>query len=545
AQVRAHLAGLNTSQRLAIGLCVVLVVVSMVWLLRWSAQPEMVPVLFEGFEPEQLLQAEAELRVLGIPYRVEGRKIYVRLADRDRVLVRLGERQMLPADTSLTIEKLIEQDSPFRSQADSRRIWAYAKDKRLSRLLSGFRGIQRATVVIDKPARRGIGRQAAAPTASVLVWTRPGYELSPENVDAIAGFVSRAEVGLEPTRVGIIDGRTGRQYRVRQPDSPIAFDLLELAKKTEEHYRQKILDQLRTIPGVLVNVFAELEASSRRVEDRRLSEPIDIETEITKKTEVRSGGGGEPGVRPNVGQAVAAGGPAEQSEEKTERIKSTPSGERVEVSETGLGVIKRLTASVSVPRSYLVGIYQQQPGNEGKEPSDKELLAGMYLEGIRKQVMPLVRATDPSQVQVSMYYDSGVGAAVAEVASAGTDLLGLARSYARQLGLGALAVVSLFMLLLLARRAPAGELAGEAGLQPSLAGVGGGPAGQAQRLNILTAETPPVGDVPPRSGVLIGRELDETTVRTREMIEQLAQMVREDPAGAAGLVRRWLDKEAV
>ena len=44
-QVAQHLSGLTTSQRLAIGLCAVLVVLSMVWLLQWAARPEMVPVV--------------------------------------------------------------------------------------------------------------------------------------------------------------------------------------------------------------------------------------------------------------------------------------------------------------------------------------------------------------------------------------------------------------------------------------------------------------------------------------------------------------------
>ena len=54
AQVGQHLSGLTISQRLAIGLCVVLMAVAVVWLLQWSARPEMVPVVFEGFSPDQL-----------------------------------------------------------------------------------------------------------------------------------------------------------------------------------------------------------------------------------------------------------------------------------------------------------------------------------------------------------------------------------------------------------------------------------------------------------------------------------------------------------
>lgn len=543
AQVGQHLSGLTISQRLAIGLCVVLMAVAVVWLLQWSARPEMVPVVFEGFSPDQLLVAEAELRAMGTSYKKEGDKILVRLADRDRVLARLGERQVLPADTSLTIEKLIEQESPFRSQAESERIWSYAKEQRLSRLLSRFRGIQRATVVMDKPTRRGIGREAAKPTASVLVWTKPGYELKQENVDALAGFVARAQAGLDLTNVGIIDARTGRQYRVRNAESPVASDLLELAKKTEDHYAQKIQDQLRSIPGVLVNVFAELDPSARRTENRLLAEPLDVEMEITKQTETRHMGGGEAGVVPNVGQGLAGGGGGTVSEQKTEIIKSVPGGEQVEVTETGRGVVKSLRAVVSVPRSYLVAIFQQQPGNEDQQPSDQELRSTGQFEEIRKQVMPLIRAEDAALVQVSMYYDVGVGWAFAEggVGEAETAALGLAKRYGGQVGLGVLAVLSLVMMLFLAKRGPDRMVGGRLADAGELGGLG--EQAESGPMSVLSGDAPPVGDAQLSSGVLEGQELDEQTIRTQEMAEQLERLSEEDPGNVASLVKRWLEKD--
>jgi len=540
-QVAQHLSGLTTSQRLAIGLCAVLVVLSMVWLLQWAAHPEMVPVVFEGFSsPDQLLSAENELRGMGIPYQVEGSKIFVGRSDRDRVLARLGERQMLPADTSLTIEKIIEDDSPFRSQADSHRIWAYAKANKLSKMLSDFRGIQRAKVVIDKPMRRGLGSVTATPTASVMVWTQPGRGLAAENVDAIAGFVAGAVAGLDATKVGITDARTGKSYRVRDHDSAsaAASDLLELAKKAEEHYTQKVRDQLRAIPGVVVNIFAELESSARQEYHRTQDKTIDLEIESTKQIETRSRGGAEPGVVPNVGQTVASvSSPSDQSEKKTERIKSEPADERVVRTETGLGAIRQLNAAVNVPRSYLKAVFLQQPGNEGKEADDVALLGTGQLDEIRKQVMPLIHANDPQQVQVTMYYDVSAPALSGDVTEAASmGALDLTKTYGQQVGLGALAVVSLFMMLLLSRRAPVSV--GADGTV--LAGLG---AGEIPTAEVLAGEAPPVGDAQEGRGILVAQELDEQSVRTGEMIDQLNDLVREDPASAAGLVKRWMEKE--
>ena len=52
-----------------------------------------------------------------------------------------------------------------------------------------------------------------------------------------------------------------------------------------------------------------------------------------------------------------------------------------------------------------------------------------------------------------------------------------------------------------------------------------------------------MGDAQEGQGILVAQELDENSVRTGEMIDQLNDLVREDPASAAALVKRWMEKE--
>jgi flagellar biosynthesis/type III secretory pathway M-ring protein FliF/YscJ len=42
----------------------------------------------------------------------------------------------------------------------------------------------------------------------------------------------------------------------------------------------------------------------------------------------------------------------------------------------------------------------------------------------------------------------------------------------------------------------------------------------------------------------MAKEVDEQTLRTREMVEQLGSMVTEDPETAAQLVERWITRDA-
>ena len=42
--------------------------------------------------------------------------------------------------------------------------------------------------------------------------------------------------------------------------------------------------------------------------------------------------------------------------------------------------------------------------------------------------------------------------------------------------------------------------------------------------------------------MLDGMELDDDSVRAQQMIDQVSTMVKENPDGAASLVKRWMNK---
>ena len=60
---------------------------------------------------------------------------------------------------------------------------------------------------------------------------------------------------------------------------------------------------------------------------------------------------------------------------------------------------------------------------------------------------------------------------------------------------------------------------------------------------ILTIESHPVGQATAPESMLVGREVDEETLRYQELGTEVSKMVEEDPEGAAQLIRRWIDVE--
>jgi len=179
-------------------------------------------------------------------------------------------------------------------------------------------------------------------------------------------------------------------------------------------------------------------------------------------------------------------------------------------------------------------------------------------------------------VAISRYYDNAVdlpGGAPATPSRA-ADALDLAKRYGPQSGLALLAVVSLGLMLRLARKADAGEVFGlELGLPKeaieaaraaaadvsAVASRTGGYAAAARRAGIPTAGpgpaastevahgldaelTAPVENVAATEGMLVAQEVDPGTVQTRKMIEQVTQMAESDPEVVAALVDQWVQR---
>ena len=51
----------------------------------------------------------------------------------------------------------------------------------------------------------------------------------------------------------------------------------------------------------------------------------------------------------------------------------------------------------------------------------------------------------------------------------------------------------------------------------------------------------PVGDAEVSDHLLVGREVDETTLRSQKMVEQVSELVKADPNMAVTVLQRWMD----
>jgi flagellar biosynthesis/type III secretory pathway M-ring protein FliF/YscJ len=186
-------------------------------------------------------------------------------------------------------------------------------------------------------------------------------------------------------------------------------------------------------------------------------------------------------------------------------------------------------ASVSIPRSHLMRIYKAAFPT-AKEPDDTQLqpLIDKELTRVKNNVLGCVSQTPEDKVTVDWYYDYlPTGDAAGQVAVAASVPLAIT-GHLKEIALGALAVVSLFMVSMMVRKATPAPIIPPMPEKPSK------PA--------FTPPEEPVAEAGEGLQEMDGIEVDTDSVRNQQIITQVSNMVKENPDAAANLVKRWLSR---
>jgi len=563
-QIRGRLNGSSPSQWVAIAMFVVLLGVAFVWMMNWAGQGEWSPLLDQTLSADESQRVLAELALAGVEARVEGDRIKVRGgADaRQRLQALLAERGAMPRDISLSYREIVKQSNPFRGDREAQWIEGRGLETELSGVISRFHGVKEAHVNITTGKARGFTGQGLA-SASVSIVMRNGETLNKGQVDAIAKYVSGAVQGLKPTNVNITDGL--KFYRPSDDSEALPAELIALQKEHEDHAARKIYDQLRHIRGAVVNVHAELRTAEESKSNRELGPPTPMK-ETSKTEETTSGStAAAPGVRPNEGRSLTDGGTGSTSskEDTTVEYAAQRNTKETTVKEM-VGTVDKLTASISVPFSYLENVYRKQQGlkaDAAVKAADIDPIATIQIAKIRALVKPLICAKGDEDVAVDWYFDSEsseVAAAAAATQAADAGAMSMWREWGPKAGLGLLALASLFTVARLARKSTTimglppvdtglKSAKGARGAKGGKSGIGRvrrGHGGDDEEEELEAFDVPlAVGEAHEMAGVLEGREVDESVVRTQQIVKQIAELVKDDPRAAASLVERWARKD--
>jgi flagellar biosynthesis/type III secretory pathway M-ring protein FliF/YscJ len=527
---------------------------------QYAGRPKMVELL-PGATAEAQSSAVSFLEGAGIETKTDGGRLMVPAEKYLAAVSALGEAGKLPEDASITFRNYIEKQHWMNPKSENDRIYNTALENTLAQCLRKFKGIESATVVIDAPEPAGIGSIVRKPTASVVVVTTGMKGLEQATVEAIAAMVASAKAGLDPRQVSITDGR--RKYSVRAEDDFAASTYLEHMAKCEEYVRGKIVEHLAYIPGVSVAVNAQVDVRRATSKMRSIkpkgagSETLTAKESSTTSNQTQAaGGGGEPGLGSNVAMDLNSSGGGQGGTKVAEEMGEVENDTAFGADELQIvdprGMATKINAAIGIPRNYIAALIEQTrpEGAPATAPTETEIKQAFEEEKsrIEKDVAPLIE-TDAAgalrtgetvtagTVVVSLIpvpvaaHGPGAGGAGGEGGSSAGTLGGIgtlaSSALMRVILLGGLAVLALAMMLMLVRKA---SKPAELPTAEELVGIP--PA--------LTANTDLVGEADEGDTAMTGIEIDDDSLRTKKMLEEVSELVKGKPAEAAALFNRWI-----
>ena len=386
--LRTRLGALDPQARMLAAMGAV-VLVGVVWFSVSALQGDpLVPVGLKNRDPKAFQVALTKIQQAQITHEVRGdNEIYVAYQDRALVEARLAESGVLDPQR-LDMESAIGERSPFESDESYRTRLLVATQNRLSNILSNFDDVSAAEVVIAQPNRRGLGRSAVVPTASIQLRSRSG-EVSVELATSAAGLVAGAVPGLVLETVRVTDAASGILVPVEAPGRS-GSAAQRLAQSLEDRYEADIRDFLSDIPGIKVLVRVTTNADRRRTERRSLEDGKTVEMESTESSaEPVEPAGGTPGIRANTGSSMSPPTRLARSErEQSRRMLNALPGEST-LSELDSGTkIERISCFVRIPRAVFAASAPAVDSGEGEvEAYDQSIEADIAkiqkgLEGI-------------------------------------------------------------------------------------------------------------------------------------------------------------------
>lgn len=538
-RIQQQLSGLNATQRMLTAALVAIMLMTVIWWGRYAGTAEMVPVFDQPLRAEDAGKIQAALLGAQIETRIEGDRILVPSDRKFQAISILSLNDALPSsNASAAWDEMFKLMSPWDPVAKTQMIHNGTREKVLSRAISSyFPGVAKADVMISAANERRIGA-TIEPSASVLVTTKGRDFNTRQLVNAAAATVASAIPGMKASNVSVmIDGRRHQPSDLQSAPGGGEHD--ERLAALEKAETAKIAHLLPA--GSLIAVRVEIDVNSsqeqRQSYDAKttLSKERSIETE-TQETQQAGPVSSEPGALPNtglaIGQATLASGNTSTVEKNRTEMEILPGVSRETINKPG-GTHKVISAAVRLPRSHFVRKFRQaNPTAPSKEPDDATLqpYVSAEMDDLRRSVATAANLASEDSLAISVYDDDVVPLlAATESPATGSSVGMMVGNYGKEIVLGVLAVISLFMVSTIVKKGtPAPVIAAEPepratprlGADEDVAGIVGGDA----------------------NATLDGMEVDESAVKAQQVVEQVATLVKEDPDAAANLVKRWLNR---
>ncbi len=555
ANIQQSMGRLNATHKMLFGSLAVIAAMTLFLVSQYAAKPTMVD--FMSMESDT--GALRALQAAGIDAKLVDGKVMVPKGSEHVALGLLGEAGLLPGNTEILFNNLIQSQDWKASREQHRQQAVIALQNELGRVIGQFRGVRRATVILDIPEPMGLGRAVREPSASVSVESVGGNGLPQQTVDAIAGLVAGSRAGLAASRVMVIDATTGRQHQVSDEDAVSVGRYLEHQVQVERHIQREIERLLAHIPGVVVSVNAVVDvtrvASTRQqfLPEKQGTVAVARRRQSTDDTVSQASRAAEPGTRSFATADINLGGNASG----TSSSKTTEDSEfTVQVGSETTSVVDprgmptRLSASVVIPQGFVEALVRQaRPEDKAREPvafAEAEEFFTNLAPVLKRSILTRLRTVGADgqerdgEVELAMapmptgtvagFSQAGLFGSSAGVLGGGTGRVFSASGMVEVIVLGTLGLVSVVMMFGMVRRA------GRKSELPSAEELVGVPPA-------LEVAGDLVGEADESDAAMAGIEISEDEMKIQKMRELVGELISTNPEAAASLVSRWISED--
>ena len=313
--------------------------------------------LYANLSPQDGAAIVKELEAAKIPYIVSGGGTAIEVPRGILYSTRLKlAGKGVPAGGGVGFE--IFEKTPFGVSEFTQQVnYLRALQGELSRTINSLSAVQSSRIHLALPARSNFLGQEEKPSASVVVELRPGYHLSPDQVQGIVNLVASSVPKLIADKVTVIDS-SGRPLKeiVSVAASSEAEKLNQLKLKHEQEMERRVESMLDPVLGAgKVVVRANVQINPQ--ETQMTKEQFDPQNRVVRSQrqavdDTGLKGGGVPGVQSNIpggeaGKTAVEGGQKRSSEMVTYEVGRTTSRTM-----EPRGQVQKLSVAVLVDGTY-------------------------------------------------------------------------------------------------------------------------------------------------------------------------------------------------
>lgn len=360
-QLTRLISGLTLTQRLSILAVALLVVAGIVSFVHYRHESDFRP-LYTGMAPEDAAPVVQKLKESGVEYRLadNGGSVMVasgKLAESRLALAAAG----LPKSGRIGFE-LFDKTNFGATEFVEHINYERALEGELERSVMSLAEVEQARVHLTMPKESVFLDQQQPAKASVMVKLRPGAQISPQNVTAVAHLVASAVEGLNPEAVSVLDmdgNLLSKPHRAAAADgTEVTSEMLEMRQQLEHGLVAKISETLEPLLGTQgfragASVDCDLTSGEQQEETLDPSNSAMLSSQKTEEATDRAfAAGGVPGTGSNLPQAAAAA-PAKGSTGVSRRTENITYQTSRVIRHTRIpqGVIKRMSLAVLVDQA--------------------------------------------------------------------------------------------------------------------------------------------------------------------------------------------------